>query len=320
MSRRHDSGNPPLFGRWAVTATGSGPVSAVTISSPYDSAFAKHFLADAGRMPFDVFISYSVHDKLTAQAVCATLESNGIRCWIAPRDIMPGSEYGDAIVEAINQSRALVLVFSSNANQSPQIRREVERAVSKGLPIVPLRIENIAPTQSLEYFIGAVHWLDALTPPLEHHLQRLAEAVKALLRIDSPGAAEGPVRAPIMTPLERAAAAASISAAGKPLWQRNRVTFGVIGACVALIAIGAIWYLRSATSANAAECERLWIKRNSFYKSHGLCFATQRAKAHFDNTGCTYTDQDYVYEHIFSDAERTQVQDIRNEERARGCL
>jgi hypothetical protein len=270
-------------------------------------------------MAFDVFISYSVHDKLTAQAVCATLESSGIRCWIAPRDIMPGSEYGDAIVEAINQSHALVLVFSSNANQSPQIRREVERAVSKGLPIVPLRIENIAPTQSLEYFIGAVHWLDALTPPLEQHLQRLAEAVKALLRIDS-AATEGQVRTPTATPFERAAAVASIAIAGKMVWYRNGVTLGAIGACVALIAIGAIWYLKSVTAVNAAECERLWIKRNSFYKSHGLCFQTERAKQHFDNNGCTYNDQDYVYQNIFSDAERTQVQDIRNEERARGCL
>jgi hypothetical protein len=270
-------------------------------------------------MPFDVFISYSVHDKLTAQAVCATLESNGIRCWIAPRDIMPGSEYGDAIVDAINQSRALVLVFSSYANQSPQIRREVERAVSKGLPIVPLRIEDIAPTQSLEYFIGAVHWLDALTPPLEHHLQRLAEAVKVLLRIDAT-AAGGQVRTPILMPAERAAAAASIPISGKPMWYRNGVALGIIGACALLIAIGTVWYLRSTTSANAAECERLWIKRNSFYKSHGLCFQTQRAKEHFDNTGCTYNDQDYVYQHIFSDAERAQVQDIRNEERAHGCL
>ena len=104
------------------------------------------------------------------------------------------------------------------------------------------------------------------------------------------------------------------------MWQRNRVTLGVIGACVALIVIGAVWYLKSATSADAAECERLWIKRNSFYKSHGLCFQTQRAKAHFDNTGCTYNDQNYVYEHVFSDTERAQVQDIRNDERAHGCL
>jgi hypothetical protein len=316
MSCHNDSGNPPLFAWW----TKDSARALVTIPSPCDSPLAKYFLPDAGRMPFDVFISYSVHDKLTAQAVCATLEANGVRCWIAPRDITPGSEYGDAIIEAINQSRALILVFSSNANQSPQIRREVERAVSKGLPIVPLRIENIAPTQSLEYFIGAVHWLDALSPPLENHLQRLAEAVKALLRIDSPGLAEGQARPPIMTPLERAAAAASIPSAGKPIWQRYGIMLGVVGACGVLIAIGAVWYLKSITSVNAAECERLWIKRNSFYKSHGLCFETQRAKAHFDNTGCAYNDQNYVYEHVFSDTERVQIQDIRNEERARGCL
>jgi len=268
----------------------------------------------------DAFISYSSHDKAVADAATALLESRGIRCWIAPRDVTPGMDWGSEIIDAINGARVMVLVYSASANESGQIRREVERGVHKGIPIVPFRIEDVPMSKSLEYFISAQHWLDALTPPLENHLQRLAEAVKALLRIDSPGAAEGPVGAPIMTPLERAAAAASIPSAGKLPWQRNRVTLGVIGACVALIAIGAVWYLRSATSANAAECERLWIKRNSFYKSHGLCFQTQRAKEHFDNTGCTYNDQDYVYAHIFSDAERTQVQDIRNEEKAHGCL
>ena len=135
-------------------------------------------------MAFDAFISYSSLDKPTADAACAMLESLGIRCWIAPRDVMPGREYGAAIVDAIHQSRVLVLVFSSHANQSPQVGREVERAVNRGIPIVPLRIENISPTQSLKYFIGTVHWLDALTPPVEQHLHRLGEAVQALLRIE----------------------------------------------------------------------------------------------------------------------------------------
>ncbi|WP_374547224.1 toll/interleukin-1 receptor domain-containing protein [Rhodoblastus sp.] len=135
-------------------------------------------------MTHDVFISYSSLDKTVADAACATLEACGIRCWIAPRDIIAGMEWGDAIVEAINGSKALVLIFSANANTSPQIRREVERAVHKGLPIIPLRIEDIAPTHSLEYFIGSVHWLDALTPPVENHLRRLAEAVRVLLQID----------------------------------------------------------------------------------------------------------------------------------------
>jgi hypothetical protein len=115
-------------------------------------------------MAHDVFISYSAKDKATADAVCATLDGRGIRCWIAPRDILPGIDWGEAIIEAINASRVMILVFSSNANESNQIKREVERAVSKGLPIIPLRIENVAPVRSLEYFIGPVHWLDALTP------------------------------------------------------------------------------------------------------------------------------------------------------------
>jgi hypothetical protein len=135
-------------------------------------------------MSHDAFISYSTHDKAAADATCAALEGSGIRCWIAPRDIVPGTEWGEAIIEGINHCRVLILIFSANANDSPQIRREVERAVSKGVPIIPLRIQDIAPTRSLEYFIGTVHWLDALTPPLESHLRRLAETVKALLQID----------------------------------------------------------------------------------------------------------------------------------------
>jgi len=135
-------------------------------------------------MSHDAFISYSSRDKATADATCAALEASGVRCWIAPRDITPGIEWGEAIIDGINQSRVLVLIFSANANESPQIRREIERAVGKGIPIIPFRIQDIAPTRSLEYFIGAVHWLDALTPPLETHLRRLVDTVKALLQID----------------------------------------------------------------------------------------------------------------------------------------
>ena len=70
-------------------------------------------------MPHDVFISYSSKDKVYADAVCARLESEGIRCWIAPRDILPGMHWGGAIVEAIESARLMVLLFSSHANASP---------------------------------------------------------------------------------------------------------------------------------------------------------------------------------------------------------
>jgi hypothetical protein len=134
-------------------------------------------------MPFDAFISYSSKDKITADACCAVLEQVGVRCWIAPRDVRPGTEYGAAIMDGIEQSNLMVLIFSSSANNSSQIHREIERAVSKEMPIIPLRIEEAVPTKSMEYFLGAIHWLDALTPPIEKHLQQLSETVKAILQV-----------------------------------------------------------------------------------------------------------------------------------------
>jgi len=138
-------------------------------------------------MAHDVFISYALDDKTIADAVCAKLEAKRIRCWIAPRDVLPGMDYAQALVEAINQSRVMVLIFSARSNHSPHVRREVERAVNAGIPILPFRIEDVPLSPSLEYFIGTVHWLDALTPPLGRHLERLAETVHLMLFRERPG-------------------------------------------------------------------------------------------------------------------------------------
>jgi hypothetical protein len=132
-------------------------------------------------MAHDVFISHSAKDKVTADAVCAMLESEGVRCWIAPRDVLPSMEWSEAIIDAIEECRIMVLVFTANANDSPQIRREVERAVNHGVAILPVRIEDVLPGKGLEYFIGNVHWLDALKPPLDTHLRNLAGTIKIVL-------------------------------------------------------------------------------------------------------------------------------------------
>jgi hypothetical protein len=92
----------------------------------------------------------------------------------------------------------MVLIFSADANESRQIRREVERAVSRSVTIVPVRIEQVEPTRALAYFMAGVHWLDALTPPLEQHLQRLAVSIKAFLKA-APGAAS--VDVPLAAPM-----------------------------------------------------------------------------------------------------------------------
>jgi Ca2+-binding EF-hand superfamily protein len=138
----------------------------------------------------DVFLSHSSQDKTTADAACAILERHGLKCWMAPRDILPGADWSAAIIEGIERSRLLVLIYSQSSNGSPQVLREVERAVAKGMAIVPLRLDDLPPSKSLEYFISSQHWLDALTPPLEAHLETLAVTVKRLLQ--GPSAARSP--------------------------------------------------------------------------------------------------------------------------------
>jgi TIR domain len=166
-----------------------------------------------GRMAHEAFVSYSHHDKPQADAVCATLESKGIRCWIAPRDVIPGQEWGAAIVDAIRSSRVMVLVFSSHANSSPQIRREVQLAVSAETVLIPFRIEDVAPAQSLEYFLGTPHWLDALTPPLEAHLERLTAAVMSFLAL---GESDGSPAGTATTPEDNSATAADLTQTTSP--------------------------------------------------------------------------------------------------------
>jgi hypothetical protein len=128
----------------------------------------------------DVFISYSSHDQAIAFAVCHVLEEHKIRCWIAPRDI-PLGEWGQIIIAAIQRSRLMVVVLSGHSNASRFVMKEVERAVHYTVHVIPFRVENVEPTGSLEFLLAGEHWLDAMTPPLEQHLEELARRVQHVL-------------------------------------------------------------------------------------------------------------------------------------------
>ncbi len=135
-------------------------------------------------MAHDVFISYSHKDKYAADAVCSIMEKSGIRCWMAPRDITPGAPFAEAIIDGIKESKVFVLIYSSNSNHSNQVIKEVDRAVHHGMAIIPLRLEDVPMSKQLEYYVSDVHWLDALTPPLEIHIKKLGKVVQMLMTLD----------------------------------------------------------------------------------------------------------------------------------------
>lgn len=146
-------------------------------------------------MPHDVFISYAKPNRAVAEALCAKLEQEQIVCWMAPRDVMPGASWAGALVDAIGNSRLLIVVFSSHSNTSPWVIEEVRLAKKKRTPILPFRIEDVLPSDDMEFFLGSPQWLDALPPPPETHLSRLTSAVVKLIAKAPPAVATSPSRA-----------------------------------------------------------------------------------------------------------------------------
>jgi hypothetical protein len=132
-------------------------------------------------MAHDVFLSHSAQNREVADAICAALEKAAIRCWVAPRDVRPGRSFPGEITRAIQQSKVMLLIFSGHSNNSEQVLREVQLATDSRLPIIRFRIEDVALTDDLRYFLSTPHWLDALTPPLSQHIERLEVAIKELL-------------------------------------------------------------------------------------------------------------------------------------------
>jgi hypothetical protein len=165
-------------------------------------------LPPPGAPAHEVFVSYSHRDKPVADAVVSHLERAGIRCWFAPRDVMPGRVWGEAIVQAIETTRLMVVILSDEANHSRQVLREVERAVASDVVVIPFRIEAFEPTGAMAYYLASEHWLDAMSAPLESHIDRLVKVAQALLGTPRVQAAPPPApspTAPVPRPTRRRA-------------------------------------------------------------------------------------------------------------------
>ncbi len=123
-----------------------------------------------------VFISYASQDAAVANSIVEYLEQHGLSCWLAPRDVKPGAQYADAIVGAINEANAVVLLLSQNAVASSHVSREVERAASKHKPIIAFRIDPTTLNRTLEYFLSESQWIDVPAIGMPAALAKLAQA------------------------------------------------------------------------------------------------------------------------------------------------
>jgi TolB-like protein/Tfp pilus assembly protein PilF len=183
----------------------------------------------------DVFLSYASQDGAVAEAVCEALEQAGVRCWIAPRDVTPGTFYADEIVHAIDAAKAIVLILSQNAAASPHVLREVERATSKRRPVVSLRIDRASLPAGLEYFLNTSQWLDASGGDPIRAMPKLVAALR--LAIGRPAATNAAI---VATP-----AAVQASGASHPGSDGSRRRIAIVAASLLAVAIGGFAIYRS---------------------------------------------------------------------------
>ncbi len=169
-------------------------------------------------MSAKIFISFASEDRGVAMTLCSALESRGFKCWISPRDILPGENFQIAIVRAIRESKIMLLVFTANSNNSEEMSKELALASQNKLMVVPLRVEDVTPNDAFSYEFATRQWIDLFSDweiAIHQLAQRLESAIRAMDTLAEP--------APIL-----ALTAEEIAAAPPPASSSNRSVLAML--------------------------------------------------------------------------------------------
>jgi tetratricopeptide (TPR) repeat protein len=134
--------------------------------------------SDDGRASRAVFLSYATADRKRALSACKAIERRGTKCWISTRDVAPGENYQEAIVHAVRNALAVVLIFSEPANNSDEIKKELSLASRYRVPVIALRIEDVEPSDAFAYELSTRQWIDAFDgwdPSIDLLVNRIAQ-------------------------------------------------------------------------------------------------------------------------------------------------
>ena len=162
-----------------------------------------------------VFISHSSSDRKIAETICKALETRGCRCWISSRDIEAGDNFQEAIVKALRNAKAMLLVFTAQANNSNEIKKEIVLAGRLRVTVIPVRVEDVAPNDALAYEFATRQWID-LFQDWEREIDRLTSQIKAITPVGEAPAGEPdppPAKAKSFRPPRRLPVGLAIGAA-----------------------------------------------------------------------------------------------------------
>jgi len=182
-----------------------------------------------------IFVTYSSKDEKIARTICTALESRGFACWISSRNVKPGQNFQEQIVKAIRAAKLMLLVFTANANNSNEIKKELALASQNNLVVIPVRIQDVAPNEAFAYEFATRQWID-LFDDWENSMARLVEHIAAALH-EQPSPQSGTMQS---------AGSASAVAAARLKQPAGRLTWILPLAlvCLALVGGGVFAYLK----------------------------------------------------------------------------
>jgi TIR domain len=187
-----------------------------------------------------IFISYSSKDQDIAETICRALEARGHACWIAGRDVHPGENFQEAIVRSLRSAKVMLLVFTSNANNSDEIKKELVLAGRHHVTVVPVRVEDVVPNDAFTYEFATRQWID-LFKNWEQEIERLATRIGHILQNAKPE--------------DGAAAAAAASIAPRPAVRKpsssQPLIWGVAAVAVVILIAGEVLYMRPSAPVTA---------------------------------------------------------------------
>ena len=136
--------------------------------------------SESSKTKRSVFISHASKNFKVADSIRSILEERGVSCWIAPRDIQAGKQYGTSIIDGISNSTVFLLLLTEESNLSVAVQNEVERAFGYQKTIIPVRISNVKPGKEIEFFVSNAQWVDAIYQPLKRRMDEVAAIVQAI--------------------------------------------------------------------------------------------------------------------------------------------
>ena len=178
-----------------------------------------------------IFISYSSKDREIAETICQALESRGYNCWISCRDVRPGENFQEAIVHALRSAKVMLLVFTSNANNSDEIKKELVLAGRHRVTVVPVRVEDVVPNDAFTYEFATRQWVD-LFKDWEREIEQLATQLGPILQAVKP--LEGDAATATSLPSKRAVKRSS----------SNQLVIASIALVAVVLFAGAVVYLK----------------------------------------------------------------------------